>query len=284
MKNRSSRRDFLKHSSLAAAASFALTGSSAQAADQPTPDKPAFKLGLASYTTRNFTLDQTIEIAKRAGLTHLSLKDMHLPLTASDEEIKAGIAKICDAGIIPYAVGVIYMKTAEDVNRAFNYAKTAGVRLIVGVPNHELLPLVNQRAIEYDIEVAIHNHGPTDKVYPTPESAYEKIKNLDKRLGLCIDAGHTQRSGINPAHDVERFADRLLDVHLKDVSASTKEGTTVEMGRGVIDIPALLSALLKINYSRIASFEYEKDARDPLPGTAESVGYTRGVLATLQRT
>jgi sugar phosphate isomerase/epimerase len=215
-------------------------------------------------------------MAKRAGLNYMSLKDMHLPLTASAEDIQAATAKIRDAKITLYGGGVIYMKTAEDVSRAFDYAKTAGMKTIIGVPNHELLELVNQKAVEYDIEVAIHNHGPGDKLYPTPESVYEKVKGLDRRLGLCMDIGHTERCGLKPDVDIQRFADRLLDVHLKDVSASTAEGTTVEMGRGVIDIPAVIRALLKFGYNRIASFEYEKDDKDPLPGLAESIGYTRG--------
>jgi inosose dehydratase len=129
--------------------------------------------------------------------------------------------------------------------------------------------------------VAIHNHGPTDKVYPTPASAYEKIKDLDKRIGLCNDIGHTMRAGIDPAESVEKFADRLLDIHMKDVSAANKDGDAVEVGRGVIDIPKFLKTLIKIEYDGIVSFEYEKDAKDPLPGLSESVGYVKGVLAVI---
>jgi sugar phosphate isomerase/epimerase len=180
-----------------------------------------------------------------------------------------------------YGGGVISMKNPEDVEQAFAYAKAAGMRTIVGVPAPEVLPLVNQKVKELDIEVAIHNHGPGDKVYPTPESAYEKIKDLDGRIGLCMDIGHTLRIGADPVADAERFADRLLDVHVKDVTAAEASGRTVEIGRGIIDIPAFLKTLVKIKYTRIASFEYEKDADDPLPGLAESVGYVRGVLATI---
>lgn len=281
MQTRTSRRDFVRTSGFAVLAAGVLRGVSIAGAQNSGARKRPYSLGLASYTTRSFSLDQTIEMVKRAGLTHLSLKDFHLPLKATAAEIQQATAKVRDAGLTLYGVGVIYMKSADEVSRAFEYARAAGARTIIGVPNHDLLGMVNQKAIEYDIEVAIHNHGPGDKVYPTPESAYEKIKGLDRRLGLCIDIGHTQRSGIDPAGDIERFADRLLDVHLKDVSASGGEGKTVELGRGVIDIPAVLAALVKIGYNRVASFEYEKDGKDPLPGLAESVGYTRGVQACL---
>jgi sugar phosphate isomerase/epimerase len=155
------------------------------------------------------------------------------------------------------------------------------MEVIVGVPNHDLLSLVNEKVKEYDIKVAIHNHGPTDKVYPTPESAYERIKNLDSRIGVCIDIGHTQRAGIDPSESAIRCADRLLDVHIKDVTAATKEGQTVEIGRGVIDIPKFCRTLLKLNFKGTAAFEFEKDGKDPLAGVAESVGYVRGVLSVL---
>jgi sugar phosphate isomerase/epimerase len=173
------------------------------------------------------------------------------------------------------------MRSEADVNRAFDYAKAAGMRMIIGVPNHDQLELVNKKVQQYDIQVAVHNHGPTDKVYPTPESAYEKIKNLDKRIGLCIDVGHTQRSGIDPSEPAMKYIDRLLDVHVKDVSQATAAGNTVEIGRGVIDIPKFLRTLIKINYKGTVALEYEKDSKDPLAGAAESIGYLQGVLAVI---
>ena len=240
-----------------------------------------FKLGLASYTFRKFTLDETLERAKRLELKYIALKSFHLPLESTRAEIEAAAAKVKKAGLRLYGGGVIYMNDEAEVNRAFEYAKLAGMTTIIGMPKYEMLSLVDKKIQEYDIKVAIHNHGPGDKVYPTPVSAYEKIKGLDERIGLCIDVGHTQRSGIDPAESAERFAERVLDVHIKDVSESTGEGTTVEIGRGVIDIPKFIRTLVKIKYGGIVSFEYEKDGEDPLAGLAESVGYVRGVMASI---
>jgi inosose dehydratase len=231
------------------------------------------KLGLASYTFREFGLEETLVFAQRLGLKYIALKSFHLPLESTKEEIAAAAAKVEKAGL--------KLNDESEVNRAFEYAKEAGMGTIIGVPKHELLGLVNEKVQEYDIQVAIHNHGPEDKVYPSPESAYEKIKGLDKRIGLCIDIGHTQRCGIEPSESAERFAERVLDVHIKDVSESTGKGTTVEIGRGVIDIPKFVRALVKIKYDGVVSFEYEKDGDDPLAGVAESVGYVRGVIASI---
>jgi len=286
LRDTQSRREFFKVASVAGSA-LAIgsvlggPGSAAEAATQEAKKKLPFPLGLASYTLRKFDLDQTLAMTQRVGLTHICLKSFHLPLDATPDQIAAAAAKVKAAGIDLYGGGVITMKTDKDVNQAFDYAKAAGMRTIVGAPVPDVLPLVNEKVKQFDIEVAIHNHGPGDKVYPTPESIYQKVEKLDPRIGLCIDIGHTQRIGADPVADSERFADRLLDLHIKDVSAAAPEGQTVEIGRGMIDIPALLRTLIKIKYARVASFEYEKDENDPLAGLAESVGYIRGALAAI---
>jgi inosose dehydratase len=280
------RRQFLQVTAAGAAASWMCGGASpALAADAGTGGgsgaKAKFQLGMASYTFRKFDLDQALKMTARLGLKFICLKDMHLALDSSPDRIQSAVAKVKAAGLELYAGGVIYMRNQAQVRQAFEYAKAAGMRVIVGVPNHDLLPLVNDLVKQYDIAVAIHNHGPTDKVYPTPESAYELIKGLDRRVGLCMDVGHTMRSGIDPSVPAEKYADRLLDIHVKDVSSATAQGSTVEMGRGVIDLPKFFRTLIKTGYSGVASLEHEKDEADPLPGAAESVGYERGILATL---
>ena len=243
--------------------------------------KPKFELGLASYTLREFKLEEALAMTRRVGLKYICLKDFHLAMDSTPAQIRATVQKVKDAGLILYGGGVIYMKNEKQVHRAFDYAKAAGMKVIVGVPQPEFLPLVNEKVRQYDIKVAIHNHGPTDKVYPTPASVYEKIKDLDKRIGLCNDIGHTMRAGIDPAVSARKYADRLLDVHMKDVSEAAAKGHGVEVGRGVIDIPRFLKTLIKIEYDGIVSFEYEKDAKDPMAGLAESVGYVKGVLAAI---
>lgn len=280
------RRQFLQKAGIGTAVSLIAADSSSGQERHPAKKeepqgKRPFELGLASYTFRGFDIDTTLAMTKRLGLEYIALKSFHLPLESTQADIETATAKVRQAGLNLYGGGVIYMNNEAEMHRAFDYAKTAGMRVIIGVPKPELLGLVNKKAGEYDIKVAIHNHGPEDKIYPTPESVYKMIKDLDSRIGLCIDIGHTQRAGIDPSEAIERFAERLLDLHIKDVSAATAEGTTVEMGRGVIDIPKVVRTLLKLNYAGIASFEFEKDEKDPLAGVAESVGYIRGVLATI---
>ena len=282
------RRHFLQWAGVGAAASLAARGGAAKepAAADPRAAKPrgrqTFQLGLASYTFRKFTLDQALAMTNRVGLKHICLKSFHLPLTATRDEIAQAAAKVKAAGLDLYGCGVIVMRNLAEVDQGFTYAKAAGMRVIIAQPSAEMLERINEQVQDYDIRLAIHNHGPGDKVFPTPDAAYEKIKNLDRRVGLCIDIGHTIRIGGDPIRAVEAFRDRVFDMHIKDVSAVTAaDDVEVEVGRGIIDIPRLLGTLEKIQYAGMASFEYEKDPDDPLPGLAESVGYVRGVLAAI---
>jgi len=277
------RREFLKVSGLGVAGAAALKGSTFGEPVEPVlfgKDVP-FEFGIASYTFRKYTLEETLEMTKRVGIKNIAFKSFHLELNSTDEQIRDVVKKVKNYGINLYGGGVIYMKTKEETDLAFEYAKKAGMKVIIGVPAHDLLGLVNEKVKKYDISVAIHNHGPGDDVYPTAESIYSLIEPLDHRIGICLDVGHTKRVGEDPVNDLDRFFDRILDVHIKDVSEPKPEGEEVEVGRGCIDIPGLMKLLVTKEFKGIASFEYEKDPEDLLPGLAESVGYVHGVLDTL---
>jgi len=274
------RRGFLG-GSLAAAAGAALGTTGWSGERRAAAAGPGFALGLASYTCREFGLDAALAMARRVGLDRICLKDMHLPLDSPADVIRATVEKVQSRGLVPYACGVVYMASEAEVDRAFAYATTAGLGVMVGVPEHDLLGRAERKVRETGISLAIHNHGPGDLRYPTPASILERISKLDPRIGVCLDVGHCRRSGIDPARAAAACGPRLLDIHMKDVSAATAEGTTVECGRGVIDLPRLLRTLIAIGFRGTASFEYEKDGGDPLAGLAESVGFVRGVLAAL---
>ena len=283
--SKTNRRDFLKRAGRGAAAAALAPGAAVSLVHGAKPRGArageGLRLGMASYTFREFGLEETLSMTKRLGLPRIAFKSVHLPLESTPEQIRDVASRVKAAGLDLYGGGVIYMKDRSEVERAFDYARAAAMRVIIGVPNHELLPFVEEKIKEFDIKVAIHNHGPGDDVYPTPQSAYDRIRGLDPRFGLCVDVGHTQRAGKDPAASIRKLADRVLDVHIKDVTAATREGGTVEIGRGVIDIPAVCRTLLEIGFDGAVSFEFEKDGKDPLPGVAESVGYVRGVLAAL---
>ncbi len=244
--------------------------------------EPLFQLSLASYTLRQFDLDQTLAMTVKVGLKNICFKSMHLELDSTPAQIEEVVAKVRKAGLNLYGGGVISMKNEGQVNQAFDYAKAAGMTDIIAAPSPEMLSLIEKKVRQYDIKVAIHNHGPGDKLFPTPAAVLEHIKDLDKRIGMCHDIGHTKRYGADPIAETELCGDRLHDVHIKDVSGATKEDGAVEVGRGVIDIPRFIRTLVRMKYAGMVSFEYEKDAKDPLAGLAESVGYVKGVMAALR--
>lgn len=280
-----SRRHFLCWTATAATAvGCAGATTSLVASDTPTgaPQAKAglpLKLGMASYTLRKFDLDKTLAMTKRAGLQYICLKSFHLPLEAKPDEIAAAAAMVARAGLTLYGGGVITMQKPAQVDQAFEYAKAAGMKVIVAAPSAEMLPAIEQKVKQYDLVVAIHNHGPGDKHFPTPASIYEKVQGLDKRIGLCMDIGHTVRIGADLIASTRKYADRLYDVHCKDITEASPKGRCIQLGRGVIDIPKFLRTLLEIKYAGVVSYEYEEEADDPLPGVAECVGYTHGVLA-----
>ncbi len=237
-----------------------------------------FKVGMAGYTFLKFDLDKTLATMKRADVHYLCIKDFHLPMASTDEQIAEFHAKLKASDVTGYAVGPIYMKSEKDIDNAFAYAKRVGVKLIIGVPNYDLLPYVDKKVKEYDFKLAIHLHGPDIATYPDAEDVWNHVKDLDPRIGMCLDIGHDTRNGKDPVADLKKYKSRVFDMHIKDVTGTTKLGYSLEVGRGVINFPALVRMLRKVGYSGVCSLEHEKDMGDPFMGIAESIGYFRGVI------
>lgn len=257
----------------------------AQQGERPGP-KPApetnekFKVGMAGYSFVKLNdLDKSLSIMQRADVHYLCIKDFHLPFKSTTAEIAAFHAKLKEKGVTGYAVGPIYMKTEAEIDSAFAYAKRVGVKLIVGVPNYELLPYVDKKVKEYDFHYAIHLHGPDIKIYPDAEDVWDHVKDLDPRIGMCLDIGHDTRNGKDAVADLKKYISRVFDIHIKDVTGNTKLGYSIEIGRGVIDFPAFVKTLREVGYTGVCSLEYERDMAEPSMGIAESIGYFRAVIA-----
>lgn len=277
----SSRRRFLQQAAVGIAGSVTLPLLGKSATTEITSAMAApeqLPVGVAGYTFAKFDLEKSIVMMKRLGVYNLSVKEIHLPLNSTQEQVNAAMAKFKEAGINVYTVGVIYMKTKEAVDQAFSYAKKCGVPMIVGAPSYDVLDYAEEKVKEYNIKLAIHNHGPEDALYPGPKDVYDRIKDRDARMGLCIDIGHATRAGVAVDKAVKEYKKRLFDLHIKDISMASKDGKAIEIGRGVINFPALIKSLRKIGYQGVCSIEFEKDMTDPMPGIAESIGYFKGVM------
>jgi sugar phosphate isomerase/epimerase len=275
-----SRRAFF--GAVASAAAVPALAGAAHGAGAPAAAARSLKLGVASYSMRKFTLDQALDMARALGIQYMTFKDVHIPRTDAPEATRALRAKIEAAGITIMGGGTITMENnPEQIRKDFVYAKNAGMPLIYASPDPAALDVIESMVKEHDVKLVIHNHGPEDKWWPKPSDAYAAIKARDKRMGLCIDVGHTIRTGTDPVQACVDCQDRLYDMHVKDLKVKTDKDSQVEVGRGVLDFPSLFRTLLKIGYQGQVGLEYEIKADDPLPGMQESVAYMRGVLAAL---
>ena len=287
-----SRRDLLKTGALAAAAIPSVNfAAPALSPPEETDHWLGLKIGVATNTVRELPIEEAIKSVQRVGLKYVSIKNVknHIDLSHTTEERKQRAQMFRDAGLVPLSVGNVGMKNDEaDMRRAFEYVRDVGVPTMVCSPVRDAGDLdkwvktLDKLVKEFDIKLAIHNHGPEDKQFPSPYDVMKAVEKYDKRIGLCIDVGHTARAGVDPAESIVKCRERLYDVHLKDISALGDRNTPIEGGRGILNSKSILAALLKIRYQGLVGFEYEKDAKDPVPGLAESVGYTKGLLAGLK--
>ena len=272
----------MQSSTLAAASAALVSATPAVAEAIPASGKPSpVRLGLASYTFRNFTRAQLLGFMKQLNLTDLNCKDVkdHLPM---DPALEAqALADYAAAGIKLHAAGTIYFPKDDDddIRSKFEYCKRAGINVIVaGDPAPATLPRIEKFVREYDIRLAIHNHGPEDKIYHSPFDVLKVVKDMDPRIGCCIDVGHAARAGANLVEAIHAVGPRLYDMHVKDLTSFSSKESQVPVGEGILPFREMFEALIKINYKGFVDLEYEIHADDPMPGVIESFAFMRGVL------
>jgi sugar phosphate isomerase/epimerase len=241
------------------------------------------KLGIASYSLREFPLDKALQMAKTLRTPYINFKSVHIPYDKTAEELAAIRKGIEDDGFQIVGGGTITFDqdTDDGVEKYFAYAKAAGMPTIVCTMPVATLPRVEKFARQYDIDIAIHNHGTEDKIFPSPYDVLKHVKNMDPHMGLCIDIGHTVRTGTDVVKAVIDAGPRLHDMHAKDLADLSKRESQVAVGEGKIPIASIFHALQTIKYPGYVNLEYEINAKDPLPGMQISFAHMRGVLAGL---
>lgn len=272
------RRTFLG----AGAAVCALSSVRVNSAALPEDSNP-FHLGVASYSFRKFPRARAIEMTLALKARYISIKSFHLPLESTSDEIRVARAEFTAAGLIIDGGGNISFDKEDDgdIRHKFEYAKLAGMPLMVCAPTHRTLPMLEKFVREYDIRLAIHNHGPEDKQFPAPQSVLAAVKDMDPRIGLCMDVGHTVRAGADPVASAAEAGPRLLDMHIKDLRKPVL-GQDCPVGEGIMPVVGIFQQLRKMHYAGGVMLEYEADENDPLPGMEKSFAYMRGVLAGLK--
>jgi inosose dehydratase len=275
------RRSLLKAATLSAACSAINPAEVVLAATAPSGDQQfrGLRVGVASYSLREFPLAEALQAIRRLGVSYLSLKEVHLPLSASPEQRRQARQQAEDLGLTITSCGVIYLKNDEaQMHQTFDYVRDLGASVAVVGASREVLPVLDKVIRSYDLKAAIHNHGPNDKLFPSPLQVYEAVKDLDRRIGLCMDIGHTFRMHEDLVDDVKKTRDRLYSMHFKDLDSDRVDAKDVPVGTGVLPIIPLMQELLHSGYKGEVQLEYEAEPKDPLVGMAESMGFMRGAL------
>ena len=280
MKSLMTRRHVLQGAALLTSMPLLAKSSLAQTATKDSKGSSPVRLGIASYTFRKFNEAQLIGFMHELKTPYLNLKDVHLPMGPA-AEVKQHAEEYRSAGLQLTAAGTIYFPKDDDadIRSKFEYCKAAGIPLIVGAPTRVTLPRVEKFVKEYNIRLAIHNHGPEDKEWPSPLDVLSAVKNMDPRVGCCIDVGHTMRTGTDVVEAIRKVGPRLLDMHMKDLANATEKESQVAVGEGIMPVPAIFRTLIDMRYAGNVDLEYEIKENDPMPGVVESFAYMRGVLA-----
>lgn len=273
-----SRRDFLSCASIAAGSVLVPRFASALMAGSASP----IRLGIASYTFRKFNQDQLIDYMHQLKTPYLNLKDVHLPMTPA-EDVPTLAAKYRAAGLKLTAAGTIYFPKDEDddIRQKFDYVKAAGIPIIVGSPTHESIGRVESFVKKYDIKLAIHNHGPEDKEWPSPHDILKVVGKMDKRMGCCVDVGHATRAGDDIPSTLREVGPRLFDMHMKDLADAHKKESQCDVGDGVMPVRKIFETLIAMKYPGNVDLEYEIHDDDPLPGVLKSFAFMRKTLGEM---
>ena len=274
------RRDMLRSSAMLATTALLPFHPRALMGESHTAQASPIRLGIASYTFRNFDQSHLIDFMKELKTPYLNVKEVHLPMTPTDQ-VKQRADQYRAAGLTLTAAGAIYFPKDDDddIRAKFEYCKVAGIPLIVGSPTHKTLPRVEKFVKQYDIRLAIHNHGPEDKEWPSPLDVLAAVKSMDPRMGCCIDVGHTVRTGTDVVSAIRQAGPRLFDLHMKDLRDSNQRESQVAVGEGMMPVRDIFQTLIDMRYPGYVDLEYEINPDNPMPGVVQSFAFMRGVLA-----
>jgi sugar phosphate isomerase/epimerase len=273
------RRDLAQALGIAAAVA-------AKPAAASSDSKPAigFKLGVCSYSVREFQRELAISMIRKLGVAYVSLKEFHLPYTSTAEEIAKARSEFEKAGLTIVSGGNIDLREEDPalLRRYFQYARACGMPMMVCAPTHKTLPAVEKLAREFDMKMAIHTHGPEDPYFPTPQVVLRAVKDMDPRMGLCMDVGHSMRGGADVVEEIANAGLRLFDMHFKDLKKRNDKDSQCDVGEGVMPVVAIFEQLRKTGYRGCVNLEYEINSDNPLPGMLHSMGYMKGLVAGLE--
>ena len=293
------RRDFLRHGgALLAAGAAALSPLAAlraaqdesapkrkrakAALEEPSGPYAPFRMSIQSYSLRKFGFEKMVELVNGLELRFVELYPAHLPSSLGEQELNSRRRTLRHNSIRPIAYGVVDFSKDHDKNRAvFEFARKLDLSSISAYPEADSFESLDKLVEEFRIPIAIHNHGPEDKRYRTPEMIAKAIKDHHKLIGLCVDTGHFLMADVNPVEVVKEFKERVYGVHLKDVKSEGKEKRWSVLGQGDLDTQNLLKELKVNGFKGGLSLEYEEEEDAPIPSIEKCLQVVRDTLKKL---
>jgi len=271
------RRDFLR---LAGAAAMAAAGAHLlPAAEAPgsaphwaADIKPAyapFRMTIQSYSLRKMPFEAAVEaVFFDLKCNAVELWPEHFPMGLPEADFRRRLKtmrqnnKMRRMGWGVAEFGKDHGKNEE----VFEFAKKLGIYAILAYPEAESFESLGKLVAKYDMRVAIHNHGPNDKRYGTPDLIAKALEGVaDKRIGLCIDTGHFLLAGVNPVDVAMKFKDRIHSVHLKDIKDEGGKKEECILGKGSLDLVGFLKVLKEAKFPGGLALEYELEPDNPVP-------------------
>lgn len=272
--NTSNRRRFLRQTSLAAlaAATWPLSlrageaGKKAPWAEEPKGPYAPFRMALQSYSLRKFEFQKAVETLYDVRLDFIDLWPGHFPANLDESEFRRRLRFMRQNMARRIAYGVVEFTKDHEANRTiFEFAKKLNVYAITANPAPDSFESIDKLAAQFELTVAIHNHGPDDKMYGTPDLIQKAIKDCSTRIGLCVDTGHFLRAGVKPAEVLKTFKDRVHAVHLKDGKSEGGSWKETIAGQGDLDLLGFLRALKASGFKGGLALEYEEEPENPVP-------------------
>ena len=285
-----SRREFLQAAAagVGAAAIAPLVPGSLFAADGAKDPYAGLKMGIQSYSLRGYKDPKVaLEHTKKLGLKYWESFPAHVPVNSVPKTLQEQKAMLKDAGVELVAYGVLRFDANETTARQyFEFAKAIGIVSLSADPkkDKETFDLLDKLVAEYDVAIAIHNHGP-GAMYDKISDVETWVKDRHPKIGACVDTGHYLRSDEDPVEAIERLGKRVFGVHLKDVKTIEKDGKREKKvtiaGEGDLKVLECLKALKKLNYQYCLAIEYEENPQNPLADIEACLKHVREQAAKL---
>ncbi|HRK20490.1 MAG TPA: sugar phosphate isomerase/epimerase [Fimbriimonadaceae bacterium] len=265
------RRDFLRTSSITAVGAVPVLRALAHEANPYAP----FKMGIQSYSLRGFKLDQALAVTKELGLGYWEGWEGHVPMSENLADRSENRLKLKNAGVKMTTFGVVgFNADAARSRKIFEFGRAMGVEVLSADPTPEAFDELEKLTEEFDIRIAIHNHGPRSR-YDKISSVVDAVKNRSKRIGASVDTGHYLRSSESPVEALKRLEGRVFSVHLKDVKDATQFKI---LGQGDLDVVGCLKTLKAQGYGYTLALEYEENPQNPTPDLVECLRVVRDGL------